>query len=93
MLSINTGQCRPEKHRHHVHKHPHTTTTTTPAPEEDTIDPESEKQIQPCFDNPDIMDLCQRCAKESKSTIVFPLCCSNMDKVQDFCKEYIYFGS
>lgn len=87
MLSINTGQCRPEKRRH---KLPHT--TTTPIPEVDTIDPESVRQIQPCFDNPDTMDLCQRCAKESKSTIVFPLCCSNIDNVKDWCKEYIYFG-
>lgn len=90
MLSINTGQCRPEKRHRHVHKH--LRTTTTPAPEEDTIDPESERQIQACFDDPKTMDLCQRCAKESKSKIVFPLCCSNIDKVKDWCEEYIYFG-
>lgn len=91
MLSINTGQCRPEKHHVRGHRRLHTT-TTTPAPEEDTIDPESERRIQPCFDNPTTMDLCQRCAKESKSKIVFPLCCSNEDKVKDWCEEYIYFG-
>lgn len=89
MLSINTGQCRPERRYRHGHKRLH---TTTPAPEEDTIDPESERRIQPCFDDPATMDLCQRCAKESKSNIVFPLCCSNVDNVKKWCGEYIYFG-
>ncbi|KAJ6645276.1 hypothetical protein Bhyg_00480, partial [Pseudolycoriella hygida] len=89
ILSINTGQCRPERRHRHGHRR---VRTTTPAPEEETIDPESEKLIQPCFDDPTTMDLCQRCAKESKSKTVFPLCCSNVERVKEWCKEYIYFG-
>lgn len=89
MLSINTGQCRPDVRHRRLHRH----STTTQAPEEeDTIDPEAEHQILPCFSDPNIMNLCQRCAKESKSKIVFPLCCSNIDKVKDWCEAYIYFG-
>ncbi|KAG4070098.1 hypothetical protein HA402_013341 [Bradysia odoriphaga] len=90
MLSINTCQCRPERRHRHGHRHLHTTTTTTPETEE--INPESESQIRKCFDDPTTMDLCQRCAKETKSRTVFPMCCSNKEGVKDWCEAYIYFG-
>ena len=50
------------------------------------------QQIEPCYKSEQQMDLCQRCAKESKSEIVFPMCCSNIDRVANWCHDYIYFG-
>jgi len=38
------------------------------------------------------MELCQRCAKATKSLIVFPMCCGNDDNVQNFCKLFVNYG-
>jgi len=38
------------------------------------------------------MELCQRCAKATKSSIVFPMCCANDDGVKNWCEEYVYYG-
>lgn len=108
LLSINTGQCRPSSSsssysphhyssstpssiqsstiRHHNNRHKH----ATEGPDE--LDVETIQQLRPCFDNEETMELCQRCAKESKAKNVFPLCCSNVDGVKNWCEEYIYYG-
>ena len=83
MLSINTGQCKPAEKQRHRARH---------RPTEIVLDSETVERIRPCFADNDTMELCQRCAKESKATNVFPLCCSNVDAVQNWCTEYIYFG-
>lgn len=57
----------------------------------DYNEPEDEK-VRKCYENEDLMELCQRCAKETKSNIVFPLCCANEDSVTGWCKEYIFYG-
>lgn len=61
---------------------------TTPSP----LTKETIRQLRPCFDSEIIMELCQRCAKETRATNVFPLCCSNVDDVKEYCENYIYFG-
>lgn len=38
------------------------------------------------------MELCQRCAKATKTKLAFPMCCSNEDNVTNWCKEYVYYG-
>lgn len=40
----------------------------------------------------DLMELCQRCAKATKTKLAFPMCCSNEDNVTNWCKEYVYYG-
>ncbi len=78
MLSINTGQCRPERGRRQLQ-------TTTPAPD-------IAHKMQQCYTNRKTMNLCMRCAKETKDEDIFPSCCSNEDDLRDWCKKYIEFG-
>lgn len=40
----------------------------------------------------DINELCQRCSKVTKSSLVFPMCCNNEDHTMTWCKEYVYYG-
>nr|CAD7462436.1 unnamed protein product [Timema tahoe] len=40
----------------------------------------------------EIDTLCQRCAKSTKSSLVYPMCCQNKEEVMDWCKRYISFG-
>ncbi|XP_050312064.1 uncharacterized protein LOC126747452 isoform X2 [Anthonomus grandis grandis] len=49
------------------------------------------------FNNPCIYDdlkveTCQRCAKQTKSPIVYPMCCNEEDNVYEWCEKYIHFG-
>jgi hypothetical protein len=37
--------------------------------------------------------LCQRCAKSTRSNILYPLCCDNKDTtVKAYCERYLNFG-
>jgi hypothetical protein len=36
--------------------------------------------------------LCQRCAKSTKSSTLYPMCCGNMANVQEWCEKYLNFG-
>ena len=76
--------------------------TETATYDEDDVDPSEYygnlsrdviKQIQKCDRNLETMELCMRCAKVTKSEIVYPMCCDNEDSVKDWCFEYIYYGS
>ena len=49
-------------------------------------------KVKQCEADPNKLELCMRCAKETKSNIVYPLCCVNEDGVEDWCKEYVYYG-
>lgn len=51
------------------------------------------RKIQKCDKDMDTMELCMRCAKVTKSEIVYPLCCANEDSVKTWCHDYIYFGT
>uniref|UniRef100_A0A182MU08 Uncharacterized protein n=1 Tax=Anopheles culicifacies TaxID=139723 RepID=A0A182MU08_9DIPT len=50
------------------------------------------KRVQQCYEDEDINELCQRCSKVTKSSMVFPMCCSNEDHTMTWCKEYVYYG-
>ncbi|XP_058129515.1 uncharacterized protein LOC131284216 [Anopheles ziemanni] len=50
------------------------------------------KRVQPCYEDEDINELCQRCSKVTKSSIVFPMCCGNEDETRNWCQDYVYYG-
>lgn len=45
------------------------------------------------FSQIDVQDVCQRCAKETKSDVVYSMCCSNQDDAQTWCLKAIKYGS
>ncbi|XP_049533078.1 uncharacterized protein LOC125949783 [Anopheles darlingi] len=50
------------------------------------------KRVQQCYEDEDTNELCQRCSKVTKSSLVFPMCCSNEDETLTWCREYVYYG-
>ncbi|XP_017027637.1 uncharacterized protein [Drosophila kikkawai] len=53
---------------------------------------ETIRKVQQCEKDIPTMELCMRCAKVTKSDIVYPICCSNDDGIKDWCREYVFFG-
>ncbi|XP_075212757.1 uncharacterized protein LOC142319400 isoform X2 [Lycorma delicatula] len=45
-----------------------------------------------CKEQEEIQTLCQRCAKSTKSNIVYPMCCSNQEEARTWCEKYVHFG-
>ncbi|XP_044253922.1 uncharacterized protein LOC123004637 [Tribolium madens] len=39
-----------------------------------------------------VIEVCQRCAKQTKSSIVYPMCCENEDDAYNWCDQYINYG-
>lgn len=74
--------------RTHQHNHQHKRRSTD---YEDYYDADY-KRVQQCYEDEDINELCQRCSKVTKSSIVFPMCCNNEDHTMTWCKEYVYYG-
>ncbi|XP_057671735.1 uncharacterized protein LOC130903570 [Diorhabda carinulata] len=37
-------------------------------------------------------EMCQRCAKQTKSSLVYPMCCNEEDEVHSWCYKYINYG-
>ncbi|XP_014251837.1 uncharacterized protein LOC106667993 [Cimex lectularius] len=35
---------------------------------------------------------CQRCAKETKSVIVYPMCCEGRESAREWCTTFINYG-
>ncbi|ALC41147.1 CG4269 [Drosophila busckii] len=54
--------------------------------------PETILKVQQCEMNQSTMELCMRCAKVTKSPIIYPMCCNNDENIKDWCYEYVYFG-
>ncbi|BFG05522.1 uncharacterized protein DMAD_04239 [Drosophila madeirensis] len=50
-------------------------------------------KVQQCEMNGSTMELCMRCAKVTKSEIIYPMCCSNDDGIKDWCHAYVYYGN
>lgn len=50
------------------------------------------ERVKRCLEDEDVNELCQRCSKVTKSSIVFPMCCSNEDQTRDWCEAYVYYG-
>ncbi|KAF5299684.1 hypothetical protein FQA39_LY11479 [Lamprigera yunnana] len=48
--------------------------------------------ITGCHIDSKLQDTCQRCAKQTKSNIVYPMCCSNEDDAFLWCQRYIGYG-
>lgn len=90
-----TVSCRPsDNHKHHRHQQP---AAAVPADEDSSseyndLTAQEFAGIRKCQDNEDLMELCMRCAKATKATNVYPMCCLNTDAVGDWCKEFVYFG-
>ncbi|XP_058825814.1 uncharacterized protein LOC131685843 [Topomyia yanbarensis] len=49
-------------------------------------------RVKRCYEDEDVNELCQRCSKVTKSSLVFPMCCSNEDETMDWCRAYVYYG-
>ncbi|XP_067007171.2 uncharacterized protein [Anabrus simplex] len=47
---------------------------------------------QDCQHNDNTETLCQRCAKSTKSPMVYPMCCVNEEEVQIWCVRYLSYG-
>ncbi|KAL0273459.1 UNVERIFIED_CONTAM: hypothetical protein PYX00_006115 [Menopon gallinae] len=45
-----------------------------------------------CDRNAEIETLCQRCAKQTKSNLVYPMCCENREEAREWCQKYMNFG-
>lgn len=57
------------------------------------LTPETIRKVQQCEMNQATMELCMRCAKVTKSEIIYPMCCNNDDSVKDWCHDYVYYGN
>ncbi|KAK6623403.1 hypothetical protein RUM43_009255 [Polyplax serrata] len=40
----------------------------------------------------EIETLCQKCAKQTKSSVVYPMCCQNREEAREWCQKYMSFG-
>uniref|UniRef100_A0A1A9ZV68 Uncharacterized protein n=1 Tax=Glossina pallidipes TaxID=7398 RepID=A0A1A9ZV68_GLOPL len=56
------------------------------------LDEKTIQQVRKCEMDQNAMELCMRCAKVTKSVIVYPLCCGDEENVQQWCHDYIFFG-
>ncbi|GLV42679.1 uncharacterized protein CBL_03419 [Carabus blaptoides fortunei] len=48
--------------------------------------------IRRCERNAEVEINCQKCAKVTKSDIVYPMCCSDKDEAYRWCYNYVNFG-
>ncbi|XP_048515193.1 uncharacterized protein LOC125501959 [Athalia rosae] len=37
-------------------------------------------------------NLCQRCAKQTKSVVVYPWCCTDHEGAREWCENYLHYG-
>ncbi|KAL0810643.1 hypothetical protein ABMA28_010751 [Loxostege sticticalis] len=49
-------------------------------------------QSAECHTDDELLDLCQRCAKLTKSKQALPACCSTDMEARKWCSDYVYFG-
>ncbi len=40
----------------------------------------------------EVRELCQRCAKVTKSKLAYPMCCENRDDARAWCKDLLFIG-
>ncbi|KAL1516917.1 hypothetical protein ABEB36_000749 [Hypothenemus hampei] len=45
----------------------------------------------PCLSNNTRLEVCQRCAKITKSPIVYPMCCKNKEEGFSWCMRYLKY--
>ncbi len=44
-----------------------------------------------CISGSELRNLCEKCAKITKSFVAYPLCCRNSGGVRDWCQLYLDF--
>ncbi|XP_026290290.1 uncharacterized protein LOC113214972 [Frankliniella occidentalis] len=44
-----------------------------------------------CYQNEEVEELCQMCAKKTKSNVVYPMCCQDEEEVRQWCDAYVNF--
>ncbi|CAH1119580.1 unnamed protein product [Phaedon cochleariae] len=50
------------------------------------------RQDVACIGDSTKREICQRCAKQTKSPIVYPMCCNEEDEVHSWCFRYTNYG-
>ncbi|KAH1003635.1 hypothetical protein HUJ04_003520 [Dendroctonus ponderosae] len=53
---------------------------------------EWDRHNNPCVYDDFKVEVCQFCAKLTKSPIVYPMCCNSEDNVYEWCNKYINYG-
>lgn len=71
---------------------PKVTLSDTDRSEYGDLSDETILKVKQCEVDLEKMELCMRCAKETKSELVYPLCCADEDEVLGWCHDYIFFG-
>jgi hypothetical protein len=44
-----------------------------------------------CVSGSELRNLCEKCAKITKSFVAYPLCCRNSDGVREWCQLFLDF--
>jgi len=65
----------------------HTLARPKAGPPQNSLD-----RITACEIDSKLQDTCQRCAKATKSNVVYPMCCSNEDEAYVWCQKYMGYG-
>lgn len=55
---------------------------------------EEDKRYQACYNDIDLNEMCERCAKITtvENDDVFAMCCNDDDEAQSFCRNYVFYG-
>ncbi|XP_017090841.1 uncharacterized protein [Drosophila bipectinata] len=68
------------------------TASVDPSEYHGNLSEETILKVQQCEKDTATMELCMRCAKVTKSQIIYPMCCSNDDGIKDWCNAYVFYG-
>ncbi|EDW10318.2 uncharacterized protein LOC6580552 [Drosophila mojavensis] len=79
-------QCRPSEDAANLSK-------VDPSDYPGNLPPETILKVQQCERDQATMELCMRCAKITKSQIIYPMCCNNDDDIKVWCHEYVYYNN
>ncbi|XP_014291681.1 uncharacterized protein [Halyomorpha halys] len=54
----------------------------------------TDEYVNECHEtlHPATATLCQRCAKHSRASNVYPLCCEDREEVRTWCEKYLAYG-
>nr|CAH0109840.1 unnamed protein product [Daphnia galeata] len=50
------------------------------------------RQGNDCDSQEEVRELCQRCAKVTRSTVAYPLCCQPRENPRIWCMKFLAFG-
>lgn len=87
-----TVSCRPNDRSDHSYKVSGEELELPTEEEEDELTPMELDGINMCEADENLMELCARCVKATKANNLYPMCCLNLDKVGDWCRDFVYFG-